>query len=186
MVVDQITFQTIFQFLQTISIMVGIAYYLMILQNQQKSQKTALDTRQAQLFMPIYAKFYDKEFMKDYVTIMSWEWDDYDDFMLKHGADNLDDWSTIMAWTDYFEGLGVLVNRGLIEVSFIDDLISGMVIGFWEKYGDYIMEFRTRANYPQFAEFCEYLYVEIKSIAEQQHPELETVKISKFQELVTQ
>ena len=68
---EKVTFQTIFQFIQTISIMVGIAYYLMILQNQQKSQKTALETRQAQLFMPIYAKFYDKEFMKDFVTIMS-------------------------------------------------------------------------------------------------------------------
>lgn len=184
--VEQITFQTIFQFLQTLSIMVGIAYYLMILQNQQKSQQTALETRQAQLFMPIYAKFYDKEFMKDYVKIISWEWTDYDDFMKKYGANNIEAWSTIMAWTDYFEGLGVLVKRGLIEVSFIDDLISGMVIQFWEKYGPYIMEFRERANYPQFAEFCEYLYVEIKSIAEQQHPELETGIISKFQELVTQ
>ena len=33
--VDQITFQTIFQFLQTVSIMVGIVYYLLILNKQQ-------------------------------------------------------------------------------------------------------------------------------------------------------
>ena len=155
-----------------IGLIVSVLYYASILQNANKTQKMQLETRQAQLFMPIYAKFYDKEFMKDFVKIMTWEWDDLDDFMKKYGMNNPDAWGTIISWTDYFEGIGVLVKRELIDASFIDDLISGMVITFWEKYGEYIHEYRVLTNYPQFAEFCEYLYYEIKAIAEEEHPEI--------------
>ena len=38
----------------------------------------------------------------------------------------------------------------------------------------YIKERRVRDNYPQMYEHVEYLYNQIKQIAEQQHPELKT------------
>ena len=45
--------------------MVGIAYYLMILQNQQKNMNTPLETMQAQLFMEIYQTYVTKEIHRD-------------------------------------------------------------------------------------------------------------------------
>ena len=65
--VDQLTFQTIFQFLQTLSIMVGITYYLMILRNQQKSQKLTLETRQATLMMNIFKELTSEKRWEEYV-----------------------------------------------------------------------------------------------------------------------
>jgi uncharacterized Zn finger protein len=186
----EITYQMVLSTIQTVGILVGIVYYLTIMRNQQrtrelalksqeltrKAQEQALETRQAQLFMPIYSKFYEKEFMKDFGNVVrNWEWDDYDDFYEKYGVEkNPEAWSSFIATMDYFEGIGVLVKRKLIEASLIDDLISGLVMMYWEKSESYIRESRLRRNYPQFAEFFEYLYNEVKAIAVQQHPELKT------------
>ena len=81
--VDQITFQTIFQFLQTLSIMVGIAYYLMILQNQQKSQQSTLETRQAQLFMQLYNKVVSQEGIDNLGLLVRAEWSSYEEWVEK-------------------------------------------------------------------------------------------------------
>jgi len=186
--VEQVTFQTIFQFLQTVGILVGVFYYIMTIRTNQRnqeislknqeltlqSQEQSLETRQAQLFMTIYSKFYDKGFMKDLVDIiLNWGWENYDDFMEKYGPwENPESYSTFTACNDYFEGIGVLVKRNLIEASLIDDLVSGLVMMYWDKTESIIREIRVRQNYPQFSEYFEYLYNEVKIIAEEQHPEL--------------
>jgi hypothetical protein len=46
--VEEIKFKTMFPFLQAISIIVGIAYYLMKLSNQQRSQQQALEIKRTQ------------------------------------------------------------------------------------------------------------------------------------------
>ena len=139
----------------------------------RKAQEQALLTRQAQLFMPIYAKFHDREFMKAFIDVMvSWEWESFEDFQRKYGIENLDAYSRLIMIIDYFEGIGVLVRRDLIDVSFIDDLFSSVVIMFWEKISGFIVEYRIQRNVPQFAEQFEYLYNVVKEIAEEQNPEL--------------
>ena len=123
--------------------------------------------------MPIYAKLNDKEFMKDFGTMLTWQWEDYEDFMNKYGPyANLDAWSIVTACIDYYEGIGVLVKRNLIDISFIDDLLSGLIIMSWDKLRDYIYGWREYRSLSQFGEYFEYLYNEIKAIAEEQHPEI--------------
>ena len=156
-------------------VIAGFSYYVLTVRNAQKNQQQHLETRQAQLFMPIYSKFSDKYFMKDFGTILTWEFDDFDDFMNKYGPfSNIDAWSLTISLIDYFEGIGVLVKRNLIDISFIDDLMSGMIIMFWDKMSEYIYGWRAWGNYPQFAEHFEFLYMEVKVIAEEQHPEIKS------------
>jgi len=57
--------------LQTISIMVGIGYYILNIQNNQKNQEITLETRQAQLFMNIFNTFSSKEYQKDLENLLS-------------------------------------------------------------------------------------------------------------------
>ena len=192
----EITYQMVLSTLQTAGILIGIVYYIMTIRTNQRNQEIslknqqltlqsqeltrkaseqALETRQAQLFMPIYSKFHDKEFVKDFTNmIVHWDWDDFDDFWEKYGPEDPETYSIIISTMDYFEGVGVLVKRNLIEASFIDDLYSGLVMMFWEKMEGFVREYRLRRNYPQFAEYVEYLYNEVKAIAVQQHPELKT------------
>jgi hypothetical protein len=69
--VEQITFQTIFQFLQTVGILVGVFYYIMTLRNSQRTQQQQLETRQAQLFMQIFIHNTDPDFRRRYIEMRS-------------------------------------------------------------------------------------------------------------------
>jgi hypothetical protein len=55
--VEQVAFQTVFQFLQTVGILVGVFYYIMTLRNTRKNQQLQLETRQAQLFTSLSREF---------------------------------------------------------------------------------------------------------------------------------
>jgi hypothetical protein len=68
--------------------------------------------------------------------------------------------------------LGVLVKRGFIDVAIVDDLMSGQVVSFWEKFRPIYVEARRRRNWPQLVEWVEYLYREVKGIMEKQNPTL--------------
>jgi len=67
----EITLPIILQIVQTVALVVGIIYYLTIMRNQQrtreltlKAQEHATETRQAQLFMQIYDKWSDPDFLE--------------------------------------------------------------------------------------------------------------------------
>jgi hypothetical protein len=62
----------------------------------------------------------------------------------------------------FFEELGILLHRKLIDISLVDDLFSGPIIRFWEGARPYIEEARKRLNEPQYAEWFEYLYNKMK------------------------
>jgi hypothetical protein len=74
----------------------------------------------------------------------------------------------------YLEGMGVMMKRGLLDPTLMDDLMSGYIIAMWEKYEPFMLEFRKRNNQPQFGEFFEYLYRAVKKSTVEDHPELET------------
>ena len=167
--------------LQTLGILVGIIYYITIMRNSQKNQKLtliaqeqALETRQAQLFMYIYDRWSSPDYNKHFFALREWEWNDYEDFMERYGGDkNPDIYYHFSSIGTFFEGIGVLVKRKLIDPTIVDDLISNSVIFFWEKFGvPIIKERQVRDNFPQFYEWVEYLYSVVKPIRDSQHPEL--------------
>ena len=70
--VEQITFQTLFQFLQTAGILVGVSYYIMSLRNQNLARKT-------QLYMQISNKFGEREQLETRNKYMAYEWQTAED-----------------------------------------------------------------------------------------------------------
>jgi hypothetical protein len=151
-------------------VLVAAAYYVYNMRTNQKATRTTLETRQAQLFMPIYSTFYSDEFLKAFYAIMSLTYDNYDDYVAKYSYTANPEVGRSHAKVNmYLEGIGVLVKRGLIEPSLVDDLMSSIVVSYWEKYGPYILEVRVRRNHPQNGEYVEYLYGQIKPIVERQH-----------------
>ena len=183
----EITYQMVLSTLQTAGLLVGIFYYVTTLRNaqktreltlesqelSQKAQEQSLETRQAQLFMYMYDRWNDPEFLTHWNVIFSWEWTDYDAFREIHDSTvNRVSFSSVAI---FFEGVGVLVKRKLVDPSLVDDLMSGMLIRFWEKFGEPTIKIRqVRDNYPQYFEHVEYLYDVIKPMVESQHPELAT------------
>ena len=156
----------------------SIIYYSNILNNanktrelQLKTQEQAAETRQTQLFMKIYERFESKEFVQLAYTLMKLEWSSPEDYYEKYGPDtNPEMSSSIHSVTAYFEGIGLLVHRGLIDISLIDDLMSDGVIVLWEKIGDVTKYRREQTKRPHIWEWTEYLYNEMIK----RNPELST------------
>jgi hypothetical protein len=155
-----------------IGIIVSILYYSSVLRNANKTQQMQLETRQAQLFMQIYDKWTDPAFNEMVNEVIHTEYNDYEEWY-----ENTNNWSKNSETTgknravgQYFEGIGVLVKRGLIDVHLVDDMMSGFVLSFWNAKAPYIKEFRKRMNAPAVLEWAEYLCEEVKKVAEEQHP----------------
>ena len=64
----EITYQMVMSTIQTVSLVVGIIYYITIMRSQQRTrefalnaQEQALETRQTQIFMQIYQQLNSEE-----------------------------------------------------------------------------------------------------------------------------
>jgi hypothetical protein len=126
---------------------------------EQETRNRELQTRQAQLLLPFWQQWMEPEMQKAYSDFASWDWKDYDDFMAKYGPKtNPDAWFKRGMLGNFFEGLGVFVKRGLIDVALIDDLMSGYVIGHWRKMEPIYREYRRIQRSPVTGENVEFLY----------------------------
>ena len=145
------------------SAVIGLIYYIF-------TARTTLQTRQAQLFMQLYSKWQDKEFNKSKHFVMTYPIRSYEDY--EGIFRDEEKGTTFRVVGTFLEGLGVLVKRGLVDKRFVDDMMSGDIIGFWEKYREVVFEERRRMNYPQALEWAEYLYNVVKPLSVKQHPNL--------------
>lgn len=104
--------------------------------------------------MQIHDRFQSPEFAKNLGDlIFNWKWRDFDDYMSKYGAEaDIEKYTTRTSVGSYFEGLGVLVKRGLIDPYMVDDLLSAPIIMYLEKMMPILREWRKRINYPQLSE----------------------------------
>jgi len=165
----EITYQMVLSTLQTVGLLVGIAYYLIIMRNSQRNQQIQIETRQAQLFMQIFTRQYDIDQRRSLHLLNTLEYEDYDDFIEKYGPENNPDvYFRLSSLGTYFEGVGVLVKRNLVDPAMVDDLMSGRIIDFWEAFGPYILAVRERTGDYEAFEHVEFLYNVIKSIQDKQ------------------
>ncbi len=187
----EITLPIVFQFLQTVGLLVGIFYYLIIMRNSQrtreltlqsqelarKAQEQAGDTRQAQLFMQVISQWS----QPNMVESMTY-WGQLEITSAEEFAELWVDPETkkiMTVWALYLEGIGVLVRENLLDIKFIAQLFGGGVKSDWEKVAPYINEFREKYKAPRSMTEVEYLYDELMNYAEE-HPELGIQK-SEFQ-----
>ena len=163
--------------IRTIGIVVGIIYYITVMRNSQrnqelarKAQEQALETRQAQLFMNIYGQMAAKEAQTNILDLDTIEVNSYEDWdKLKEDREKF----KVFAWyLTFYEGIGVFLEEGLIDVRLIAKMLSGNITMFWQKYRDGIYDMRIQQHWPRFVIMVEYLYNQIVDYAEK-HPELE-------------
>jgi len=160
--------QTIGVVVTAASVSIAAIYYILTIRTNQSNLKMNLETRQAQLFMDIYKTYSSKEYQRDRDEMMLfWKYEGVRDFVDKYGARaNLDGhakWDTQVA---QFVGIGTLVRMGLIKPDLVFDLIYDSVIIFYEKFQPVIQELR-KYYIPNFAQDAEYLYNEMKRIADE-------------------
>ena len=78
----------------------------------------------------------------------------------------------VLSWHfTYYEGIGVLLHEGLIDIGLVSRMFSGNILWFWEKYRDGVMDLRESFNWPRWAVEVEYFYEQVVDYAKK-HPEL--------------
>jgi len=167
--VDLVTLQFI---RDTTAIVVGIAafiYYILTIRNQNQ-------TRQAQLLMSLYEAYRSPEFRRNWGIVMDQEYTDFDDYWGKYGSPvDLEAWSSWQSVASYFHGIGVLLRKGMIDISLLDQLLVNLVFVSWLHMGPIVIGFReytsgkdarfegrgSSMRHPQMSGF-EYLYNELR------------------------
>lgn len=161
----EVTYQMMLSTLQTIALIVGIVYYLIIMRNSQRTQQIALETRQAQLLMQIYQRMSSSEYVSDWAEILNYEWDSYEDFELKYGsADHPKKFGKRASIWRSFDGVGLLVKQGLLDVENVYELLDSGVLLQWMKWEPIIKEQRIRYGFPNQSIWFEYLADELLKI----------------------
>ena len=136
-----------------VGVIVGVVFAVLQLRNLVR-------TRQTDLVMRVYSTFGSKEFQREWTRIWNTEYKNHKDFLKKEKL-------VAPEAGLFFEGVGVLLYRKLIDISLIDDLFSGPIKMTWEKMKPIVEDARKQLDQPQYAEWVEYLYNEMQKREQQ-------------------
>ena len=131
------------------SVVAGVVYYSFQLRNQTK-------VRQTDLIMRLYSTRDSKEFQESWKKVMAKEFEEYKDYKKWY------DWSDFIVVGLFFEGIGILLHRKLIDIGLVDDLFSYIIKTTWEKIRLVAEGVRKHNNAPQIYEWFEHLYNEME------------------------
>jgi len=142
-------------------VMIGVIFATLQLRNLVK-------TRQTDLVVRLYSTFGSREFQEAWVETLRMEFKDYNDYLKKYGATSEKPiYTSVNMVAAFFEGMGILLRRKLIDISLVDDLQSSDIILTWHKMKPIVEGWRKHFNRPQISEWFEYLYNEMRKREQQ-------------------
>jgi hypothetical protein len=142
--------QTVSIAVASASVVAGIVYYAFQVRHQTR-------LRQTDLVMRLYSTYDSLEFLEAWNTIFFTEGGDYDSFLKQLGGKRHIASFVCM----FYDEVGVLLHKGLIDIDLVDELFGDAVPLMWEKLENFIEEARRRYRPGAYLHF-EYLYNEMK------------------------
>jgi len=118
--------------------------------------------RQTDLVVRLYSAFSGKELQEAYFdNVYGMEVSNYEDFKRRYGTPAN---SILPLWQvgKFFDGVGVLLHRKLIDIGLVDELFYTEATTVWEKAKPLIEGRRKELNQPTTYQIFEYLYSEMK------------------------
>ena len=156
----EITLSIILQIIQTVSLVVGIIYYLTIMRNSQRTQQQALEARRTEIFVRHYGTDTEEHIKTVMEMMRQWEWTDYADWVERYASEP-DKWSKFASVIARYNGLGVLAMQDQVDLDMVYKYTPAPIIGLWNKFGDVIKESREDPKVTEYFEGFEFLYYEM-------------------------
>jgi hypothetical protein len=147
--VDILLLQTVSIAIASAGVVAGVVYYALQLRHQIKQ-------RQTDLVMRLYSSYGSEGFQKSLDKVRRREAKGFHDYEEKYG---LAEWIAIGT---FFEGIGILLHRKLIDIGLVDDLFTAPIKMSWDIMKDSIIEARKEYSLPTIFEWFEYLHNEMK------------------------
>ena len=153
----EFTYQTIFQFLQTAGILVGVFYYVTTLRNQSRARKLTVANQLGQILSSV-------ENMHNFIELLEMEWENYDDFMRKYDSSvNRDNYAKRSSMWGLCDRIGCELYQGNVDSDVLcTQYIYQGVWLIWYKFKPIILGYRERYGYPDFLRWFEYLIDELE------------------------
>lgn len=137
------------------SVVAGAIYYMLETKHQRIERQTESILRLSPWF-----SLTAKEIQEAINNVCSVEYTDYEDYLEKYGGKP--EQTSLKLLGNYFEGVGLLVYRKLVETDIVFDFWGDLALSMWEENEALIGDMRKNSGEPRMFEFWEYLAKEMK------------------------
>ena len=116
--------------------------------------RALVKARQTDVVMGLFSTFGSKEFQEAQGKVLAMEAKSFNEVITKGYR------GSVITVGVFFEGIGVLVQRKLVDVRLVDDLFGEAIQVVWEKLKPIVADYRKQFNQPLWGEWFEHLYNE--------------------------
>lgn len=135
-------------------VLAGVIYYIIEIRHQSRLRQTESLIRLSPWF-----NMNAKEVQEAITQVCSIEFENYDDYLEKYAAKSEHMMLKIIG--NYFEGIGILVYRRLVNADIVYDFWGDIIKSLWEKVEPLVGDMRKDSGDPTVFKFWEYLYHEM-------------------------
>jgi len=162
-----VTVETISIVFTGLSVSLAAFYYISTLRNAQRNRQLQLETRQLDLYMKWQMELTKPDVMKNLNDVFALEWQDFNDFRRKYDHTiNPEDSSKRLSTWYYFNSLGYLLSRGMIDSDSVHEMVGVQMLGHWIKFEPIIQGYRKLHGRPELWMWFEHLADEMKKVRE--------------------
>jgi hypothetical protein len=148
--------------IQTVSIVIassgvlaGVIYYILEIRHQSRIRQTESVIRLSPFF-----NMNAREMQEAITQVCSIEYENYNDYLERYSEKPENTMLKILG--NYFEGIGILVSKKLVEADIVYNFWGDIIQSSWEKIKPLIADMRKDSGDLNMFVFWEYLYDEMK------------------------
>ena len=136
-------------------VLAGVIYYIVEIRHQSRLRQTESMIRLSPWF-----NMSAREVQEAITQVCSIEYEHYDDYLARYSEKPEHMMLKILG--NYFEGIGILVYRKLVEADIVYDFWGDIIQSSWEKIKPLIVDMRKDSGDLNMFEYWEYLYEQMK------------------------
>jgi hypothetical protein len=131
-------------------VLIGVVLTVVELRNLVKQRKTDLVTN-------LYSIYSSEGFQKEWHTFMTEELGSLNTYQDKFGVE-------FPPSAVFFNEIGILLEKGLIDVNLVNSLFGGVIPRYWKKFKPFLVTCRKEIGQPKLGRGLEYLGNEIQKL----------------------
>ena len=140
-----------------VGVFIGVVYYILDIRHQAR-------VRQTDLVMELYSEAGSKELLEAYHTFFFEDLRSIEDVKSRPSL-----WVSFNMYCMFYERVGILLHKRLIDIDLVDDLFSIDIKIVWEKVRPIVEEVRARGGvWKAYYEWFEYLHDQMKEREQKQ------------------
>ena len=136
-------------------VLAGVIYYVLEIRHQSRLRQT-----ESVIKLSPWFNMNAREVQEAITQVCSIEYENYDDYLERYSGKP--EHMTLKILGNYFEGMGILVYRKLVETGIVYDFWGDIIQSSWEKIEPLVAGMRKDSGDLNMFRFWEYLYHEMK------------------------